>query len=402
MRKFRLASWLLVLQTLIVIVCYPVEGQFDHLYSPSTLITDVFTVGVPKRETPMHKVLFTQRGYIQFLRWELPVPEIEEFTFCLWIKSFNLTYAHSIFSYSKDETDRLVRSWISPFGRSLHLEIGGLEIMAHPIRLEEHRWYHVCQSWDNQIGRYAAWIDGQKATEGQAVQLAGHVIPGGGDIVVGQEYTDFDKGLEEGIEGAVVGFNLLLVSAFERSKNFYNQRDSILSSLGYGTEAGSLNSNFAFKRSPEVGHFRRRTDETSQRLTAKPVANRFIDYPMKIVNARREGAFESTLREYLGDDGGLPGTLMKTSDRQRPVLAVKFVHKSKREARQTMRDRTKRRGGKEPLGLQLMHLTYSHCEIGRGSPFIGGSKMLISWTRTPVKVFGGAILKDAKSSCGNF
>ncbi|XP_046477838.1 uncharacterized protein [Neodiprion pinetum] len=400
MRKFSIAGWLLRLQTLIVIVSYPAAGQFDHISSPS-VITDVFTVGLTKRQTPMHKVLFTQRGYIQFLRWELPVPEIEEFTFCLWVKSFNLTYAHSIFSYSKDESERLVRSWISPFGRSIHLEVGGVEIMAHPTRFEEHRWYHVCQSWDNQIGRYAVWIDGQKATEGQAIELAGRVIPSGGDIVVGQEYTDFDKGLEEGIEGAVVGFNLLLVSAFDRLKGFHNGRDSILSSSGYGIDAGSLNSNFAFKRSPEINHFRR-TGGTGQTLTAKPAANRFIDYPKKIVNERREGAFESTLREYLGDQGGFGGTLVKTGDEQRPVLAVKIVHRSKRDTRQTMRRRTKRRGGKEPLGLQLMHLTYSHCEIGRGSPFIGGSKMLISWTRTPVKVFGGAIVKNAKSSCGNF
>jgi hypothetical protein len=35
------------------------------------------------------------------------------------------------------------------------------------------------------------------------------VIPGGGDVVVGQEYTDFDKGLDDGIEGEVFGFNLL-------------------------------------------------------------------------------------------------------------------------------------------------------------------------------------------------
>lgn len=33
--------------------------------------------------------------------------------------------------------------------------------------------------------------------------------------MVGQEYTDFDKGLDDGIEGSIVGFNLLLSSAFD-------------------------------------------------------------------------------------------------------------------------------------------------------------------------------------------
>lgn len=39
-------------------------------------------------------------------------------------------------------------------------------------------------------------------------QLLGAMIPGGGDIVVGQEYTDFDKGLEDGIEGEVTCFDV--------------------------------------------------------------------------------------------------------------------------------------------------------------------------------------------------
>lgn len=32
-------------------------------------------------------------------------------------------------------------------------------------------------------------------------------------MVVGQEYTDFDKGLEDGIEGEIYGFNFVLSSA---------------------------------------------------------------------------------------------------------------------------------------------------------------------------------------------
>lgn len=36
----------------------------------------------------------------QFLRWELPVPKLTEFTFCLWMESYDLTHSHPIFSYS--------------------------------------------------------------------------------------------------------------------------------------------------------------------------------------------------------------------------------------------------------------------------------------------------------------
>ncbi|KAJ8875181.1 hypothetical protein PR048_023076 [Dryococelus australis] len=39
--------------------------------------------------------------------------------------------------------------------------------------------------------------------------MRGTWIAGGGDVVVGQEYTDADKGLDDGVEGEVFGFNLV-------------------------------------------------------------------------------------------------------------------------------------------------------------------------------------------------
>lgn len=40
-------------------------------------------------------------------------------------------------------------------------------------------------------------------------QYQGTYVPGGGDIAVGQELTDADKGLDDGIEGEVFGFNMV-------------------------------------------------------------------------------------------------------------------------------------------------------------------------------------------------
>ncbi|CAL7942726.1 unnamed protein product [Xylocopa violacea] len=259
------------------------------------------------RGTPMHKVQLTQKGYIQFLRWELAVPEIAEFTFCLWMESNDLAHAHPIFSYSKEEKDRLVRSWISPRGRSIHLEIGGRRVLAASVDILENRWYHLCLSWENQAGRYGLWVNGQLQAEGRSDETRSHAIPGGGDIVLGQEYTDFDKGLDDGIEGSVFGFNLLLASAFEP----LDRREEPFAS-SYATGA------------------------TEQRG---------IDY--RISNEPRDPE-------------------------------------------------------EQPLGYRLVKLSYVRCEIGRGSPFIGGPLMLISWTRTPVRMFGGATLKNADNDCGNF
>lgn len=153
--------------------------------------------------------------------------------------------------------------------------------------------------------------------------------------MLGQEYTDFDKGLEEGVEGSVLGFNLLLASAFDP----------------LAREASS--SNYAnaplFPRIPT-------------RLT-----QRGFDYAprtLPVSNLPR-------IRRYADHFQNRTGSYKEVSS-------------------------------KEPLGLQLVKLSYVRCEIGRGSPFIGGRLMLISWSRTPVRVFGGAILKNVKSECGNF
>ncbi|XP_076237314.1 uncharacterized protein LOC143181022 [Calliopsis andreniformis] len=307
--------------------------------------------------TPMHKVELTQKGYIQFLRWELPVPEIREFTFCLWLKSNDLTHPHSIFSYSKNERERLVRAWIAPHGKSIHLKIGGTQVFETPSDILENRWYHVCQSWENKTGRYGLWINGNLWTHGSSQKTLGHVIPSGGDIVLGQEYTDFDKGLEDGIEGSVLGFNLLLASAFDPLAISHAREASY--------DSNALPSASSYARSSLVARI---PTQMSQRgVVFVPVYHhRFRRH----VNDRPAGRSEEGSRRIdLGSErAGFDPSRLK----------------------------------KEPLGLQLVKLSYVRCEIGRGSPFIGGPLMLISWSRTPVRVFGGAVLKNVNSDCGNF
>lgn len=150
--------------------------------------------------------------------------------------------------------------------------------------------------------------------------MQGYVIPRNGDIVVGQEYTDFDKGFEDGIEGAVLGFNLLLASAFD-------------------------------------------------------TPNRKADFPPPFLADQENLEFGAKLE---------PPPIWQDNNVRR------------RSARQTERRIEK------PLGLQLVETGFNQCEIGRGSPYIGGTKMLISWSRTPVRVFGGAILKNVNEDCGVF
>lgn len=52
----------------------------------------------------------------------------------------------------------------------------------------------------------------------------------------------------------------------------------------------------------------------------------------------------------------------------------------------------------KPLGLVLVEVSYHNCALGKGAP-IEDERVLISWTRTPVRVFGGAILKSVPAFC---
>ncbi|XP_043278799.1 uncharacterized protein [Venturia canescens] len=345
--------------------------------NPSERVIDAQTNNV----TPMHKVLLTQRGYIQFLRWELPVPEIEEFTFCVWVKSTNLTYPHSIFSYSKDEKNRLVRAWISAQGQSVHLEIDNVEIFFYPTFIEEHRWYHICESWTNVNGRFALWIDGHKAMDGYSPEISGHVIPSKGDIVLGQEYTDFDKGLEEGVEGAVLGFNLILSSAFESPRLFFERNK--LEDVGLQSETDTIDYEAG---SSEPTH----ESQYPQVASEHPVFSRIM-FPQFGSSEVRSTAFTATKRT--------PRVLSARSvDGENSRRKRKSINFRDWENVNTFETVLKTK----PLGQQLVDMSFKHCEQGRGSPHIGGKLMLISWTRTPVKVFGGAIVKNAQNHCGNF
>lgn len=188
--------------------------------------------------------------------------------------------------------------------------------------------------------------------------MAGHVIPKGGDIVVGQEYTDFDKGLEDGIEGAVQGFNLVLASAFSG--------DPVKFEDDYRVPVNA----FKFPQTP----------------AARLPGSLAVDYAQALAD-KRDLAFLG-IDDYSGE-----------ADEEQS-REDEYLQKVKRTARSL--DTLAMLQEKSP-GLRLVEESFAHCQIGRGSPFIDESIMLISWTRTPVRVFGGAILKNVKSEqCGQF
>lgn len=224
--------------------------------------------------------------------------------------------------------------------------------------------------------------------------MTGHVIPEGGDLVLGQEYTDFDEGLEEGIEGSVLGFNLLLASAFNSLDSDLHQRPL------YRTANGATD----LSEDLLVAETRTRIAKRDSDLGATRALDRLVSalFALNPNWSRRISQTDDTKAE-VEDSATLP-----------PLLSI--INGTRKEETPLIREDAialgtddwtgeiglLRKSSDVPLGLQLVKLSYVHCQLNRGSPPIGGPLMLISWSRTPMKVFGGAIIKNVGSKCGEF
>lgn len=222
-----------------------------------------------------------------------------------------------------------------------------------------------------------------------------HVVPGGGDIVLGQEYTDFDKGLEEGVEGAVLGFNLLLASAFDFLDSGY-QRFSSSSAIAGATNLAEGNP-YAARIRTKIATPGAVRGSALDRL----VSSRFAlgpNWSRRIF--RSDGARATSEESSVISSAHLSNVTDDTWRERASPVRRNAISLGADHAIGEINALEISPGA--PLGLQLVKLSYVHCQLGRGSPPIGGPLMLISWSRTPVKVFGGATIKNVGNECGRF
>jgi hypothetical protein len=197
------------------------------------------------------------------------------------------------------------------------------------------------------------------------------VIPGGGDVVVGQEYTDTDKGLDDGIEGEVFGFNLLTSELDAGSLSLFKTQSNALVPLRtyYAAKSAKLPTRLSL-RPLQVLEMALRAAASDKKLIRWPENRRSSG------TASKDNPGNTTAR--------WPNNHRRTS---RALLAT---------VRQ-VRDLSLRLNP----GLELVEKGYRQCTAMRGSP-VDRSRLLVAWASTPVRVFGGAIIKKATPVCSNF
>ena len=170
---------------------------------------------------------------------------------------------------------------------------------------------------------------------------------------MGQEYTDFDKGLDDGIEGDVFGFNF------------------VLSPTSY--------SDFPSRRHYAISNEEIRQPSTYPHRSAVDVPDVFSYFSVQ--PNRKPKSFSDIFDNMFGL---VDAPAIRMQPNRRIHLGSRIINDIESFT-------------PKPTGLKLVELSYI-CFLGKGAP-VSGKDVLISWTKTPVRVFGGAILKNVPPFC---
>ncbi|XP_057670307.1 uncharacterized protein LOC130902300 [Diorhabda carinulata] len=178
--------------------------QQDIYQSPSDIYEKGYQHGVVpgSDQCQIYKVGFTQDLYFQYIQYKTVIPDMKQFTLCFWSKFYNHSNDHPLFSYAVDGQPRAIYSWISNTERSSYfsLSVEGHTFyrLNYPLRLN--RWYHTCQSWNGKTGEWQIWVNAERVGRGFHNRLVGHVIPGNGIAITGQEQSQLGGGFQEGTQ----------------------------------------------------------------------------------------------------------------------------------------------------------------------------------------------------------
>ncbi|XP_076756709.1 pentraxin-related protein b6 [Xylocopa sonorina] len=148
----------------------------------------------------LYKIAMTQQLYFEYVHYKTKLPDMKEFTLCMWTKFYNHTNDHPLFSYAVGDQPRGLLSWVANTPRSSYymMNVGGHNLyrLNYPLRLN--KWYHSCQSWSGRTGEWQIWVNDERVGRGFNNRLVGHVIKGGGIAITGQEQRQLGGGFLEG------------------------------------------------------------------------------------------------------------------------------------------------------------------------------------------------------------
>ncbi|XP_067219610.1 pentraxin-related protein PTX3 [Chanodichthys erythropterus] len=154
---------------------------------------------------------------------------LQSFTICLWAKVTQSLNKTVLFSYGTKKKPQELQLLLAR--RSVLLTVGGEThlVEAHSV-VTDGQWGHFCAAWSSEQGQATLWVNGENVARVPGV-AEGHVLPGGGFILLGQErsrsgvYRDLDSSVA--FTGKMTGVNMWdHVLEAERIKEYANHDGS--------------------------------------------------------------------------------------------------------------------------------------------------------------------------------
>ncbi|XP_013189232.1 uncharacterized protein LOC106133913 [Amyelois transitella] len=147
---------------------------------------------VPASDTcSIHKVSMNQELAYQYMEYDKSLPDLKEFTLCMWTKFHNHSDDHPLFSYSVEDSPKEILAWISNTNEASYfsMAVHGQTFFRLNYPLKLNTWYHSCQSWNGKTGEWQIWVNAERVGRGFHNRLVGHIIKGGGVAVSGQDQS---------------------------------------------------------------------------------------------------------------------------------------------------------------------------------------------------------------------
>ncbi|KAA0719452.1 PTX3 Pentaxin-related protein [Triplophysa tibetana] len=155
-------------------------------------------------------ILFPMRSKHIFAEVTPSTSFSQSLTICLWAKVTQALNRTVLFSYGTKKIPQELQLFIA--NHSLMLTVGGeTHLVEADGIVTDGQWVHVCAEWSSEQGLASLWMNGEKVAGVPGV-AEGHVLPGDGFILLGQEHSRFGsyKDLDSSVAftGKMTGVNV--------------------------------------------------------------------------------------------------------------------------------------------------------------------------------------------------
>uniref|UniRef100_A0A667HN51 Adhesion G protein-coupled receptor D2 n=1 Tax=Lynx canadensis TaxID=61383 RepID=A0A667HN51_LYNCA len=168
-----------------------------------------------RRALPTAALVFRERTADRAARLRTPLPALGALTACRAVRGTSSSVsndASSLFSLAAPSLANALqlRAFAEP-GGAVH---AALVVRGHhaPFRAAfraDGRWHHVCTTWEQRGGRWALFADGRRRAGARGLG-AGHPVPAGGILVLGQDQDSLGGGFSarDAFSGNLTDFHL--------------------------------------------------------------------------------------------------------------------------------------------------------------------------------------------------